>query len=53
MTDSGSTVSDMQYNMDKDLQMIQAEEVSDIGSVSMVLDFKGVRVVFLFSVFLA
>ena len=51
MTDSGSSVIDMQFNVDKDLQIVQAEYTVDgQGPFSVVSDYKGVRVVFLFSV---
>ena len=48
MADSESHVTDINFNMDVDLQIAQME--STIDQVSFVMDYKGVRAVFLFSV---
>ena len=48
MTDSESTVTDAIFNMDVDLQIVNVE--SSEQGYSVLLDYKGVRTLFLFSV---
>ena len=51
MTDSGFTVIEAQLNIDMDLQIVQSEYTVDgQGPHSVLSDYKGVRVVYLFSV---
>ena len=50
MTDSGSTVTDITFNIDMDLQIANMESTVDgQGPYGLLLDYKGVRAVFLFS----
>ena len=51
MTDSASTVSDRMFNIDVDLQIANMETTVDgQGPYGLLLDYKGVRAVFLFGV---
>jgi len=51
VTDSGSTVTEVRFNMDTDLQIVHMESTIDVGGASdsynILADHKGVRAVFL------
>lgn len=50
MTDSGSTVSEVMFNIDVDLQIANMESIVDgQGPYRSLRDYKGVRAVFIFS----
>ena len=46
VTDSGSTVTELKFNMDTDLQIAQMESPAQ-ESFNILTDYKGVRAVFL------
>ena len=51
MTDSGSTVTEITFNMDVDLQIANMESTVDgQGPYGLLMDYKGVRAVYIFSV---
>lgn len=51
VTDSGSTVTEVRFNMDTDLQIVHMESTVNVGGASesynILADHKGVRAVFL------
>lgn len=47
VTDSKSTVTEVKFNMDVDLQILQMESIVSGTPGSILMDYKGVRAVFL------